>query len=93
LTFEKPDFNTFRNLALAFKALEKGGNMACILNAANEITVNAFLKDAIRFPEIAEINEACMEKVNFQENPSLDDFLLTDETARASAREMLNQKS
>ncbi len=93
LTFEKPDFNTFRNLALAFKALKKGGNMACILNAANEITVDAFLKDVIRFPEIAEINEACMEKVDFQEDPSLDDFLLTDENARASARAMLNQKS
>ncbi len=91
LTFEKPDYNTFRNLSLAFKALEKGGNMACILNAANEVTVDAFLRDGIRFPDIADINEACMENVAFQAEPGLDDFQATDREARAYAREMLTQ--
>ncbi|MCW8941488.1 MAG: 1-deoxy-D-xylulose-5-phosphate reductoisomerase, partial [Flavobacteriales bacterium] len=70
LTFEKPDTETFLNLQLAFNALEKGGNMACILNAANEVAVEAFLKDKIKFLDIAEINQKCMEQVTFIAQPT-----------------------
>jgi 1-deoxy-D-xylulose-5-phosphate reductoisomerase len=71
LTFEEPDKDTFRNLALAYEAMNNGGNMACILNAANEIAVEAFLKDKIKFLQIDELNEKCMQKVNFIQKPSL----------------------
>jgi len=93
LTFEKPDFDTFRNLALAFKALEKGGNMACILNAANEIAVEAFLQDHITFNEIAQINEACMEQIAFYRQPDLAQLPETDEATRTLARELLAQQT
>lgn len=93
LTFEKPDIKIFRNLALAFEALEKGGNMPCILNAANEIAVDAFLKSKIGFTKIPDIIEKCMEGVYFIEKPALDDFLLTDETARIKATELINDNN
>jgi 1-deoxy-D-xylulose-5-phosphate reductoisomerase len=67
LTFEKPDLETFRNLGLAFEALKKGGNMPCILNAANEVAVDAFLKDKIGFLEMSDIIEFCMQRINFIE--------------------------
>lgn len=82
LTFEKPDLNTFRNLALAYEALDKGGNMACILNAANEITVQAFLEDKIRFIGIQKYNERAMEKMKFIEKPTYDDYVETDRETR-----------
>lgn len=84
-TFEQPDTNTFRNLALAYQAMNKGGNMACILNAANEIAVDAFLQDKIRFLEIAELNEKCMTTVPFIQNPSLNDYIETDKVTRETA--------
>lgn len=86
LTFEQPDQETFRNLFLAYEAMNKGGNLACILNAANEIAVDAFLKDKIRFLDIAELNEKCMQKVSFIPTPGLQDYIDTDaETRRVAA--------
>ena len=89
LTFEKPDTETFLNLQLAFNALEKGGNMACILNAANEVAVEAFLKDKIKFLDIAEINQKCMEQVTFIAHPTYEDYLATDKQTRAFAESLI----
>lgn len=89
LTFEQPDLETFRNLALAYEAMEKGGNMACILNAANEIAVEAFLQDKIKFLQIAELNEKCMNRVAFINNPTLDDYIQTDAETRKVAASLL----
>ena len=89
LTFEKADTNTFKNLKLAYKALETGGNMPCILNASNEVVVEAFLNDKIGFLSMSDVIENCMEKVTFVKNPSLDDYIKTDEETRALARKLL----
>ena len=89
LTFEQPDLKTFRNLALAYKAMEQGGNMACILNAANEIAVQAFLQDKIRFLQMPDLIETCMQKISFIPNPSLDDYAATDAETRIVARELI----
>ena len=89
LTFEEPDKDTFRNLALAYEAMKNGGNMACILNAANEIAVDAFLKDKIKFLQIAELNEKCMQKVNFIQKPSLQDYIETDTETRKVAASLV----
>lgn len=89
LTFEEPDKETFRNLALAYEAMDKGGNMACILNAANEIAVDAFLKDKIKFLQIAELNEKCMQHVGFIKHPTLDDYIATDTETRKVAASFL----
>lgn len=89
LSFEEPDLETFRNLALAYEAMKIGGNKACILNAANEIAVAAFLEDKIKFLQIAEINEACMNKVFFIQKPSLDDYINTDSEARRFAKTLI----
>lgn len=86
LHFEQPDMSTFRNLALAFEALNKGGNMACMLNAANEIAVELFLQDKISFLQIAELNEFCMQKGTFIAHPTLEDYVRTDEEVRGIAR-------
>lgn len=86
LHFEQPDKSTFRNLALAYEALYKGGNMACMLNAANEIAVELFLKDKISFLQIAELNEFCMQKGTFIANPTLEDYVRSDEEVREMAR-------
>ena len=88
LTFEAPDIQTFTNLQLAFDVLESGGNMPCALNAANEIAVQRFLKDEIKFLQIAQLNERCLEKTNFVSDPSLEDFIETDEHIRNVAQEM-----
>lgn len=85
LTFEKPDLETFRNLGLAFEALKKGGNMPCILNAANEVAVDAFLKDRIGFLEMSDIIEYCLQTINFVEKPSLEDYIETDKSTRQAA--------
>jgi 1-deoxy-D-xylulose-5-phosphate reductoisomerase len=85
LTFEEPDTRKFRNLALAYEAIAKGGNMPCILNAANEIAVAAFLEDKISFPAMSEIIEKTMEQVSFIASPGLDDYMQTDTEARAKA--------
>jgi 1-deoxy-D-xylulose-5-phosphate reductoisomerase len=89
LTFEKPDLDTFRNLGLAYQALEKGGNMACILNAANEIAVAEFLNDKISFLEISDVIEQCMAKVGFITNPTLDDYIQTDTETRMLAQNLI----
>lgn len=89
LTFEKPDLNNFRNLKLAYSAMKKGGNMPCILNAANEMVVHAFLKEKISFFRISEIVEKCMEKITFISKPSLEDYFHTDKETRAFAKEMI----
>ncbi|WP_224999620.1 1-deoxy-D-xylulose-5-phosphate reductoisomerase [Cesiribacter sp. SM1] len=88
LTFEQPDLETFRNLALAFEAMKRGGNAPCILNAANEIAVAEFLTDKIRFLDMPDLVEACLAKVNFIEKPSLEDYVQTDAETRRLAREL-----
>jgi 1-deoxy-D-xylulose-5-phosphate reductoisomerase len=89
LTFEKPDLKTFRNLGLAYTALQKGGNMACILNAANEIAVAEFLNDKISFLEISDVIEQCMSKVTFIKTPTLEDYIHTDEETRRQAKNLI----
>ncbi|RAU83663.1 1-deoxy-D-xylulose-5-phosphate reductoisomerase [Pontibacter arcticus] len=91
LTFEQPDLKTFRNLQLAFDAMAKGGNMPCILNAANEIAVSAFLRDEVGFLQMPEIIESCMAKVTYIANPSYDDYVLTDSETRAKASELIHK--
>ncbi len=85
LTFEKPDLETFRNLGLAYEAMNKGGNMPCILNAANEVVVAAFLKDQIGFLEMSDVIAECMQKVAFMSQPSYDDYVVTDKETRIFA--------
>ena len=89
LTFEKADTDTFKNLALAYKAMNKGGNMACILNAANEVVVDAFLKDKIGFLEMSDVIADCMEKSTFVANPTYDDFVSSDEESRVLANVLI----
>jgi len=91
LTFSAPDTKIFRNLALAYEALQKGGNLACILNAANEIVVEAFLKEKITFPDIWNVNELVMQKSTFIAQPTLDDYIATDSEARAYASEIVSK--
>lgn len=90
LTFEKPDFGTFTNLKLSFQALEKGGNIPCALNAANEVAVQAFLEDKISFLQIAEINGLTMERVSFVANPDLTSLVETNSMARRYAEEAIS---
>ena len=85
LTFEAPDRKTFRNLDLAYKAMELEGTAACALNAANEVSVQMFLEDKIGFLDIARINENVMEQTTFVKNPVYDDFVSVDAQARALA--------
>ena len=84
-TFEQPDYKTFKNLALAKDAMFKGGNAACILNAANEIVVDAFLKNKIGFLEMSDIIEQCLEKITFIEKPSLQDYISCNTETRLLA--------
>lgn len=88
LTFEQADKSTFKNLDLAYTAMKKGGNMACILNAANEIAVQAFLEEKIGFLDIASINERCMEKMHFIAQPTLEDYVHTNAETRSFALEL-----
>ena len=83
LTLEAPDKKTFRNLTLAFKALDQGGNMPCILNAANEVAVAAFLDDKVGFLQMSDVIEACMNDAQFIAKPQLEDYVSTDTEARA----------
>lgn len=78
LSFEKPDLGRFPCLRLAYEAIERGGNAPCALNAANEVTVAAFLKGLISFYDIARINEKCLAGLNFAAKPSLDDIFATN---------------
>lgn len=88
LSFSQPNTKIFRNLALAYEALEKGGNMACTVNAANEVVVKAFLEDRIAFLDIPNVIEQTMHKLAFIEHPSIDDYIATDAEARRIAAQI-----
>ncbi|WP_297335477.1 1-deoxy-D-xylulose-5-phosphate reductoisomerase [Algoriphagus sp.] len=92
LTFEQPDLKTFRNLQLAFDALEKGGNAACMLNASNEVVVDAFLKDQIGFLEMSDLIAETMDRVDFVSKPTIADYIATDEQARIITKELIKRK-
>jgi 1-deoxy-D-xylulose-5-phosphate reductoisomerase len=92
LTFEQPDIATFRNLGLAFEALEKGGNAPCILNAANEIVVAAFLREEIGFLEMSDIIAETMVKADFVRKPTLEDYVNTDKMSRIITEELIKSK-
>lgn len=85
LTFEQPDMQNFRNLALAYEALKKGGNMPCILNAANEVAVDAFLQEKISFLQISDLIERSMKSIDFIAHPSYEDLKLSDMETRKKA--------
>ena len=89
LNFEEPDFKTFRNLGLAIEALQKGGNKACVLNAANEIAVWAFLKNRIGFLDITAVVEKTMEAISFIETPTLQEYFDSDGEARNFAASLM----
>ena len=89
LTFEKPDLKTFKNLQLSFDAMKKGGNMPCVLNAANEVAVDAFLRDKISFLKMPDLIANCMEKITFVKNPSLEDYINSDTNTRSLAKKLL----
>ena len=90
LTFENPDPVRFRNLALAFEAIERGGNMPCILNAANEVCVDAFLHDRIGFLCMSDVIADTMQRVTYIARPTYDDYVATDREARRVASDCLN---
>ena len=91
LTFEAPDTTRFRNLALAYEALHQGGNMPCIVNAANEVVVSAFLKDQLSFLKMSEVIEKAMSMVPFIKVPTYNDYVETDaETRRIAAELVIN---
>lgn len=91
LAFEAPDYKTFRNLALAKDALQRGGNVPCVLNAANEVVVNAFLQNKVGFLEMSEMIEKTLECATFVEHPTMDDYLHTDKEARIQVTEFLKK--
>jgi len=93
LSFEKPDTNTFSGLNLAFEAMRQNGNMPCILNAANEVVVHAFLLDKIGFLQMSDVIESCMQKVGFVAEPDLEDYIQTDHETRIIANELLKSYS
>ncbi len=92
LTFEAPDIKNFRNLAIAFKALKKEGNSPCIMNAANEVAVDAFLKGQVGFLQMSDIIEKTLETVEFIENPDFDDFIRSDTEARRIANQLIGKQ-
>ena len=91
-TFELPDTRKFRNLALAYEALRAGGNMPCVLNAANELVVSAFLENKIGFPEMSGIIEQALEKADFIVHPSLEDYIFTNTETRNRTRLLIDKK-
>ena len=91
LTFEKADTETFRNLALSFEALNRGGNSPCVLNAANEVAVAEFLKDNVGFLEMSKIVEQCLDKVYYIESPTYEDYVNTDKETRIRALELIKR--
>lgn len=93
LSFEKADTATFQNLALAFDAMKKGGNMPCILNAANEEVVAAFLNDQIGFLEMSDAIADCMQKITFIECPNYEDYVATDTESRIFTRNWILNKN
>lgn len=91
LNFYQADSKTFRNLDLAYTALRKGGNMPCIINAANEVVVGAFLQDRIGFLQMSDVIEACMDNIGFIESPSLNNYLETDQYTRILADQLVTK--
>ncbi len=89
LNFEEPDYKTFRNLSLAMEAMNKGGNLPCILNAANEIVVYAFLKNRVGFLDMTDVIERTMEKIPFIEKPTLEEYFESDGEARSFAADII----
>ena len=89
LTFEEPDIRTFRNLGLAIEALNKGGNLPCVLNAANEIAVFAFLRNRLGFLDMTDVIEKTMEQIPFIAEPTLDDYSASDGEARNFAADLI----
>lgn len=92
LTFEKPDLNRFRNLSLAYEAMEKGGTMPCVLNAANEVAVDAFLHERVGFLEMSDLIEKTMQKASFIPKPTYEDYVASDTEARGLAKSFINNK-
>jgi 1-deoxy-D-xylulose-5-phosphate reductoisomerase len=92
LSFEKADTDTFQNLSLAFQAMKQGGNMPCILNAANEVVVEAFLNDQIGFLEMSDAITDCMQKITFIDTPNYDDYVATDTESRIFTRNWILNK-
>lgn len=90
LTFEQPDKETFRNLDLAYHSMQKEGNTACVLNAANEIAVDAFLKDKVGFLQISDVIENTIAKLEYIKKPSLEDYIETDKESRRIALELID---
>ncbi|MEG0453983.1 MAG: 1-deoxy-D-xylulose-5-phosphate reductoisomerase [Bacteroides sp.] len=90
LTFEQPDTKRFRNLALAYEAMYRGGNMPCIVNAANEVVVAAFLRDQISFLGMSDVIERTMDAVSFISTPTYDDYVATDAEARCMATQFIH---
>ncbi|MFV0378662.1 MAG: 1-deoxy-D-xylulose-5-phosphate reductoisomerase [Mangrovibacterium sp.] len=93
LTFEQPDTKIFRNLALAFEALNQAGNMPCILNAANEVVVQALLREKVRFMEMPDIIEDVMQQMSFIKNPNLNDYIQTDKETRLLTTSIIKNRS
>ena len=91
LTFEQPDMKRFRNLALAYEAMHRGGNAPCVINAANEVVVDAFLKEKISFLSMSDIIEQTLEAVSFITTPTYDDYVATDTEARIIASQIINK--
>jgi 1-deoxy-D-xylulose-5-phosphate reductoisomerase len=91
LSFEQPDKTTFRNLALAFMAIEKGGNMPCVINAANEVVVAEFLKERLGFLEMSDVIEKCMSDIGFLNDPTLQDYIETDKETRTLAEYLVTK--
>ncbi|HEY9179049.1 MAG TPA: 1-deoxy-D-xylulose-5-phosphate reductoisomerase [Flavipsychrobacter sp.] len=91
LTFEEPDYKTFRNLAIAKDAMYKGGNVPCVMNAANEVAVQAFLNNKVSFIEMSDIIEATIAKVDFIEHPTIEEYEQCDGDARVHAADMVKK--
>ncbi|MBA7617281.1 1-deoxy-D-xylulose 5-phosphate reductoisomerase [subsurface metagenome] len=89
LHFEKPDTKIFRNLAIAFEAMNRGGNTPCVMNAANEIAVEAFLNDSLSFIKISELIERTIENIDFIQHPTLEDYKTSDTIAREMAKKLI----
>ena len=91
LTFEKPDLSVFKNLSYAYEAINRGGNMPCILNAANEVAVESFLEDKVSYLAMSDVLEQTMQQTTFIETPSLDNYFETDTEARNIATDIINR--
>lgn len=91
LSFEKADTSVFRNLGLAFDAMHKGGNMPCVLNAANEVVVQAFLEDRVGFLQMSDVIASCLDRMPFIKTPTVDDYRQCDKETRLLAKELLSK--